>query len=246
LTALAILRLTGFLPVDLDATGLRLSGATLRQRAEWRTGMVRAADPTRVEIAIGATSALWEAPEWTLIGEVVLPYEDSQHVREEIDALVAEVASDGTHHPHSVSTTGGRASWGGDSGEHLAIVVFLAKSMTDGLIAAAALRLFGKLVQRRHPDGDEDWRAPLARNEAIEYARWVIATRYRELAESSNATVTDDPDALVVTAESQDAESGEWTIGLRDPDGVVYTVTFTRLAGIPTPALVQRKASETR
>lgn len=202
--------------------------------------MTHQADPTEVEVAIGVTTWLASAPSRVWIADFELPWTEARQVRDELERLIVE----NPQVPHAVTERGGRTSWGGDSGERLQLGLFLAQSLADGFIAAAALGVFTRVAAKLKPQSvdAEEWRSPLGRDDAVEEAKWRIVYKYRRIAEGTLDSLPNDTEDLTLISDSRNEEQDAWTIVLRDRGGSTYRVTLGRVAGLTTLTQIEREA----
>ncbi|MFD6735800.1 hypothetical protein ACFWDZ_32355 [Micromonospora aurantiaca] len=201
--------------------------------------MTQQADPTEVEVAIGVTTWLASAPSRVWIADFEMPWTEARQVRDQLERLIAE----NPQVPHVVTERGGRTSWGGDSGERLHLGLFLAQSLADGFIAAAALSVFTRLAAKLKPQNvdAEEWRSPLGRSEAVEEAKWRIVYKYGRIAEGTLDSLPIDPEGLTLISDSRNEEQDTWTVVLRDKAGSTYRVTLGRIAGLATLTHIERE-----
>ncbi|GII68253.1 hypothetical protein Sme01_07290 [Sphaerisporangium melleum] len=87
---------------------------------------------------------------------------------------------------------------------------------------------------------DEVWRDSFDREGAINWAKWVIDTRYAALAEGCLDAPSGSEDSLHLVSDSHDRETGRWTISLRDAQGASYKVVLGVLDGFPVTQMIER------
>ncbi|MFI7057429.1 hypothetical protein ACIBLB_35685 [Streptosporangium canum] len=180
------------------------------------------------------------AAAWTTT--IALPRSEARLIREELERLFV----DNQQVLYVLDERAGRFSWGADSGPFYEISLFLAQSTVDGLIAASAMKLFERLAARHRRD--EEWvieeHSPgeLDRERAIEFAKWIIVSRYSRLVEGAEDQLPGHDDPLDLVSEYHDKEKESWTIALRDRFGAVYRVKIGLLDGFPTSQCIEREA----
>ncbi|MCG5441310.1 hypothetical protein NIE79_001432 [Micromonospora sp. NIE79] len=188
---------------------------SLQERMTW---------PARVQVTVARRDSLSMAPANVWFAEFTMPRADTFDLRDRVESLV-----DQSDQSYQISVQSGRTSWGGDSGEIMAVVLYVSGMVTQAAIEHQVGDLFSQLRQRRQARATAESR-PLSREEAISRARWSVADRYA--ATLSAGTI--DVDGLDVVGESEDRESGAWAITLMSDLGWTFQVTLRIREGLVT------------
>ncbi|MEU9516696.1 hypothetical protein [Micromonospora sp. NPDC048169] len=188
---------------------------SLQERMTW---------PVQVQVTVARRDSLVAAPSNVWFEEFTMPRAETLDLRDKVESLV-----DQSGQSYRISVESGRTSWGGDSGEIMAVALYVSGAVTQAAIGHQVGNLFAQLRQRRQARTTAEVR-PLSREEAISRARWSVARRYAAMLSVGAIDV----DRLDVVGESEDRESGAWTITLLSDLGWNFQVTLRTREGLVT------------
>lgn len=206
----------------------------------------RSSEMTAVTVTIAETRGPNFAPAKVWMTTVVLSRKEARLVRDELERAFLDVPEELWPAGYNIEERAGRHSWGADGGPFYEIAIFLAQSTTDGFIAATAIKVFEKLIQkhrvRNELPGNDFWIYDYDRENIIEFAKWVIVSRYARLAEGVEDSIPGLDDNLELISETHNQEDGTWFVVLRDSWGFTYRVRFGIISGFPMAQTIEREA----
>lgn len=187
-----------------------------------------------VQVTVGFKASIYDAPAAVWLFELEMPRDDAEVIRNELESLV-ELSG----HPYSISDKRGRTSWGADGGDFFNIALYVADAAAQGVVGTAVVSYACRLARKfRYPDSTGS--GAISEAEAVERSKWIVATRYSNVADSIEELPTA-VDHLEEFSAVADVEGNTWAVGLRDAQGNTYEVCLGIMEGVPVIRRIGRK-----
>ena len=198
-------------------------------------------DMVRLTLIVGTKDWVGAAPSRVWVEQFELDEATALGAEKILDDILHEHLVDGGVVPHALDGRKGHTSSGADSGSFAEIALFIGGALAEHVLGKLFDGGFSRLRSRVVRDQPEPWHEPMDRNRAVEVARWHLDAAYRLAREAVDSTPGPD-DQLEVIEELHDRENDHWTITFRHIDGTEYRVALSSVAGIPSPASIERRA----
>ena len=176
----------------------------------------------RVTITVARTDSPMDPPANVWVWDFDTARFNTTDLRDEVESIAIDLRA-----PYSITARSGRTSWGADSGEIVAVILFLSGQITQAIIDQKVSDLFVRLRQRRAERQADAYR-PLERSEAIARARWAVGRRYADLVPD----LAIDGESLQVIKERHELDTDTWVITFRGNGAWAFDVALRLREGL--------------